>query len=145
MPEPTNRREGILARLAELLSGCGVPIERNRMVDITPESLPCIILRDGDEEAAPPGGAPPQRLLERWRMTPEIEAYVSLRNSPAPNAELNALYEKILAQLAGDAALSAMLAQGTGIEGARYSPAYAEGRTDIAGFSLSIDLVYDKK
>ncbi|HAU29802.1 MAG TPA: hypothetical protein DCW68_06830 [Rhodospirillaceae bacterium] len=140
MVDTPDKREEILSRIADVLSPIGVPVERNRQLEIPEEDLPRIVLNDGGEEIAPPGNTPQGRMFMRWRMEPEIVYYLN----PSDGVSVNKAYQSVLDVIRADAILMGMLARDEGVSSVRFETYYATGRTTLAGFRLTLTLIYDK-
>jgi len=142
-----DKREAILARLAEVFGALGVPVERDRYLPITDQTpLPLLVVRDAGEDTAPPVNARQPWSLDRWSLRVAVGYASRAPNEAALRADLAAKRRAVLAALQADAlteggGLNALLSADS-LVSAQYEPAERQDAT-VGGWTLLLTLTYD--
>lgn len=89
-----DRSELILQALAAACAATGYPVEIDREASLEDADAPLVIVRSGEEIAAPIDNA---KWWSRWQMKPLVQVYVSAADAAAARSDLNTAWSAILA------------------------------------------------
>lgn len=107
-----DRSEQILQALAAACAATGYPVEIDREAPLEDADAPLVIVRAGEETAAPIDSA---KWWSRWQMHPTVQVYVRAENAAAARSAMNAAWSAILGAIrAGD--VSRLISQRTAPE-----------------------------
>ena len=140
----TDTREAILEQLlviAKAIDGVGGRAFRNRD-QLSETARPAIVILDGDETAEErPADGRPARTPERIAMTPEIYVIVGGGEGPV-GAGLNSLRAKIIAAIAADGTLAALVGSNGSIRYDGCATDLGRGRTMQGEMGLGFTFRY---
>lgn len=139
-----DRAEEIMLELLAVAQGLdpAIPVELDRHLDIAEEDLPLIIVRSGEEEAAPASGAPQIIFDRRWIMRPEVEIYIRQFDATTRRAELNQLWAAFRTGFKSSRILS-LVAQGS-LPEMRKTTVQPGESAETAGLLVELGLTFDR-
>ena len=139
-----DRAEEIIQELVAIAGSLdeNIPVELDRRYDLDEDQdLPIVIVRSGDEEAAPPSGAIQAVFDRRWVMSPEVHVFFKAPTSQQ-RAEVNRLWAEFRRRFSESRILE-LISSGSLPEVRRTLIAPAD-ETDIAGFVVELGLTFDR-